>query len=101
MIKLAEIGEVSPGEMKVFEVKGKAIALVNVNGEYYAIDDVCTHDNGPLAEGELNQEKYEVECPRHGARFDVRSGKPLCLPAVIPIPTYKVIIEKDDILIEI
>lgn len=99
LVKLAKVGDVSPGEAKVFEVKGKPIALVNVNGEYYAIDDVCTHDSGPLADGEVIG--YEIECPRHGARFDIRSGKPLCLPAVVPVATYKVILNENDILVEI
>ena len=68
-----------PGGKKLVEVDGRAIAVFNVDGAFHAIDDVCTHDGGPLAEGELIG--CEIECPRHGARFDVRTGRPLCMPA--------------------
>jgi 3-phenylpropionate/trans-cinnamate dioxygenase ferredoxin subunit len=78
---------------------GQRIALANVDGEYYAIDDVCTHDGGPLGEGELIGE--QVECPRHGARFDVRTGKAMTLPAIFPVKSYPVRIEGDEIQIEL
>jgi 3-phenylpropionate/trans-cinnamate dioxygenase ferredoxin subunit len=78
---------------------GQRIALANVDGEYYAIDDVCTHDGGPLGEGELIGE--QVECPRHGARFDVRTGKAMTLPAIFPVKSYPVRIEGDAIQIEL
>ncbi len=90
-VTLAQVGDIVPGQVRYFEANGYRIALCNVNGEYYAIADECTHDGGPLDRGEL--EGYEVECPRHGARFDVRTGKPLCLPAVIPVETYPVKVE--------
>ena len=87
------------GQAKVVEVQGKRIALCNVNGAIYAIDDLCTHDNGPLGEGEIFN--GQIECPRHGARFDVRTGKVVCLPAVIPVRTYEVKIEGDEIRIKL
>ena len=70
----------------MYEVDGKRIALCNVNGRFYAIDDVCTHDGGPLDQGEL--EGNLVECPRHGAKFDVTTGRAVVLPAVRPVQTY-------------
>jgi 3-phenylpropionate/trans-cinnamate dioxygenase ferredoxin subunit len=96
-VKVAETEELSPGEKMVIEIDGQFIALFNVNGNYYAIDDVCTHDGGPLAEGEL--EGYEIICPRHGARFDVRSGAALAMPAFEPVSSYQVKVEGKDILI--
>lgn len=96
-VKLTKKDEVPPGQARVFTADGKRIALCHVDGEFYAIDDVCTHDAGPLGEGELDG--YAIECPRHGARFDVRSGKVLALPAPRPVPTYPVKIEGDDILV--
>ena len=77
-----------PAARNCAEVDGRAIAVFNVDGAFYAIDDVCTHDGGPLAEGELWG--CEIQCPRHGARFDVRTGKPLCMPAFEPVTTHDV-----------
>ena len=90
-VKLAGTADVAPGQVKVYEVQGRSIALCNVDGTFYAIDDVCTHDGGPLDQGEL--EGYQIECPRHGARFDVRSGRALALPAVMPVRSYPVRVE--------
>ena len=90
-VKLAETAEVAPGQVKVYEAQGRRIALCNVEGAFYAIDDVCTHDGGSLDQGEL--EGYQIECPRHGARFDVRSGRVLALPAVMPVRSYPVRVE--------
>jgi 3-phenylpropionate/trans-cinnamate dioxygenase ferredoxin subunit len=90
-VKLAGTADVAPGQVKVYEVQGRRIALCNVDGAFYAIDDVCTHDGGPLDQGEL--EGYQIECPRHGARFDVRSGRALTLPAVMPVRSYPVRVE--------
>jgi 3-phenylpropionate/trans-cinnamate dioxygenase ferredoxin subunit len=81
-ISVAKTDEIGPGERDVFDIEGYYIAVFNVDGTYYAIEDVCTHDDGPLAEGELDG--YAIECPRHGARFDIRTGKVLSMPAVTP-----------------
>ncbi|MCL6644416.1 MAG: non-heme iron oxygenase ferredoxin subunit [Dehalococcoidia bacterium] len=80
--------DVSPGTAKVFEAGGRRIAICNTGGGLYAIDDLCTHDGGPLDQGHLKGN--EIECPRHGARFDVTTGRALCLPAVRPVRTYPV-----------
>ena len=97
--KVGKVGDVPPGTAKVYEVGDRAIAVCNVNGELYAIDDVCTHDEGSLDQGEL--EGYEVECPRHGARFDVRTGEVMALPAVLPVDTFSVRVQDDDIEVEV
>ena len=86
--KVANVSDVPEGTVKVFEINGDQIAVCNAEGKIYAIADYCSHDNGPLDQGTL--EDCQIECPRHGARFDVRTGQALCLPAVLPIPTYKV-----------
>ena len=80
----------------VVEYDYEDVGLVNIDNEVYAISDVCTHDDGPLMEGELDG--YCVVCPRHGARFDVRTGEQT-MPAFAPVPRYHVKIEGDDILI--
>jgi 3-phenylpropionate/trans-cinnamate dioxygenase ferredoxin subunit len=69
-----------------------------VDGEYYCIEDVCTHDGGPLGDGNLFE--HCIECPRHGALFDIRDGSVLSMPAVVPVPTFKVKVEGDDIFVE-
>jgi 3-phenylpropionate/trans-cinnamate dioxygenase ferredoxin subunit len=98
-IRVAKVQDVPLGGSKLVEVEGVRIALFNLDGEFYAIEDVCTHDGGPLVEGTIVN-GHEVACPRHGARFDIRTGKALSMPAFEPTPAYEVKIEGDDILIE-
>lgn len=95
--KVAAIAEIPPGQSRVFEVDGKRVSVCNVEGEIFAIADLCSHDDGPLGEGELTD--HQIECPRHGARFDLKTGKALCLPAVLPIPVYKVEMRGEEIWI--
>ncbi len=94
-VTVAKVGEIADGSVKVVRVEDQAIALFHVGGEYFALDDVCTHDGGPLAEGWL--EDHVIECPRHAARFDIRSGAVLALPATAPVPSYAVRVVGDDI----
>jgi 3-phenylpropionate/trans-cinnamate dioxygenase ferredoxin subunit len=94
-VRVAGRTELPPGAKKLIDVDGRAIALFNVDGSYYAIDDICTHDGGPLAEGELFG--CEIQCPRHGARFDVRTGKALCMPAIEPVTSHPVEVRGDEI----
>ena len=97
--KVAAINEIQPGTKKVFEIDGIMVALFNVNGEYYAIEDICSHDGGALVEGELHG--YEITCPRHSARFDIRTGKPLCMPAITSIRHFPVKTENDFLWIDL
>lgn len=98
-VKVAKAADVPAGQVKIYQVNGRQIALCHVDGEFYAIDDVCTHDAGPLGEGELDG--YEIECPRHGARFDVKTGRALTLPAVMPVRAYPVRVEGDDVEVQV
>jgi 3-phenylpropionate/trans-cinnamate dioxygenase ferredoxin subunit len=97
-VAVATTGEIPNGARKLLEVDGRAIAVFNIAGTYYCIADVCSHDDGPVAEGELVDE-YEIECPRHGAHFDVRTGKVLSFPAIVDIPAYPVHVEGDEVLV--
>ena len=90
--------ELPPGAMKVFEHEDLEIAVVNCAGTLYAIEDRCSHDDGPLAEGELDQGRCTLECPRHGSLFDLRSGKPLTLPAYEPVETFPVAVGDDGVV---
>jgi 3-phenylpropionate/trans-cinnamate dioxygenase ferredoxin subunit len=87
-----------PGKITLHEVQGKRIALCRVGDRFYAIDDVCTHDGGPLDQGELDG--VQVECPRHGARFDVTNGRAVVLPAVRPVRTYEVNVDGEDVQVD-
>jgi len=98
-VRVARLSDVKPQQAIVVEAAGRSLALCHVDGELYAIDNLCTHDNGPLGEGELDD--HQIECPRHGARFDLRTGRALCLPAVRGVSTYPVVVSGDDIFIEI
>lgn len=96
---VARAGELAPGTTTVVQVDSKRIVLCNLDGEYYAIDDVCTHDGGPLGQGELVDDL--IECPRHGAMFEVKTGKVASLPAVFPVDTYQVRVEDDEIQVQV
>jgi len=97
--KVADVNDVPEGQAKVFEIAGRRLALCKVDGTMFAIDDICTHDGGPLGEGELDD--HQIECPRHGARFDIRTGKALCLPAVVAVKSYPVEIRNDQVWIAV
>ncbi|MCU0504046.1 MAG: non-heme iron oxygenase ferredoxin subunit [Anaerolineae bacterium] len=97
-VKIATVTEIPPGMKKIVEVAGILIVVANIDGQFYAVEDVCTHDGGPLGEGKLDG--CQLICPRHGARFDVRTGAALTMPAVEAAPTYAVRVEGDDVLVE-
>lgn len=96
---VAKVAELPAGEKLFVEVDDQPVALFNVNGQIFAIDDVCTHDGGPLADGTLTG--HEIECARHGARFDVRTGSALCMPAVENVRAHHVKLEGDSIFVAI
>ncbi len=94
-VEFVEIGPASqlpPGKRLFVEVEGQSIVIFNIAGTLFATGDVCSHDGGPVGDGEL--EDFEIICPRHGARFDVRTGKAVLLPAVEDIPAYPVRIQE-------
>jgi 3-phenylpropionate/trans-cinnamate dioxygenase ferredoxin subunit len=101
IIDICAVSELPPGGMKLVEWEDLEIGVFNCNGEIYAIEDRCSHDNGTLVEGTLDQEKCTVECPRHGSEFDLKTGKPITLPAYVPVDTFPVLIEGDLIKVEV
>ena len=98
-VRACSVHDVPPGTVGYADVDGLRVAVCNADGQFYAIDDVCTHDGGSLDQGEL--QGYDIECPRHGARFDIRTGRVTALPAVIPIGTYAVKVDGDDVLVDV
>lgn len=95
-IKVAKVSDLAPGDKMLVEYDDEEVGLFNINGNFYAISDVCTHDGGPLVEGDLEGEW--IICPRHGARFNVKTGQET-MPAFQPVPLFEVKIDGDDILI--
>jgi len=87
-IEILPADQLPEGERIFIEVGGRSIVIFNLAGKLFAIGDICSHDNGPVGDGEI--EENEIICPRHGARFDIRSGKVTSLPAVVDIPAYPV-----------
>jgi nitrite reductase (NADH) small subunit/3-phenylpropionate/trans-cinnamate dioxygenase ferredoxin subunit len=98
-VKVAQSDEIAPDQGKMIEVGGKKIALFNVEGSFYAIDDTCTHRGGPLSEGSLDGK--EVTCPWHGAIYDVITGEVLSPPAPKGVARYNVRVEGTDIEVEV
>ncbi len=93
--------ELPEGSMRLVEVDGIEIGVFNCGGEFFAIEDRCSHDDGPLAEGELDTAACTVECPRHGSLFDLKSGRPKTLPAFAPVETFEVRAEDGQVMLEV
>lgn len=98
-IKVATVDEIPPNGSKLVEIEDERVAIFNLDGKFYAIADVCTHDGGPLVEGEVVN-GCQVKCPRHGARFDIRTGAALSFPAFEATETYDVRIDGDEVWVE-
>jgi 3-phenylpropionate/trans-cinnamate dioxygenase ferredoxin subunit len=101
VIEVCPVTDLSPGEMRLVEWDDLEIGVFNCAGTVFAIEDRCSHDDGPLVEGVLDQDRCTIECPRHGSQFDLKTGRPLTLPAYEPVDTFPVIIEDDTIKLEI
>jgi 3-phenylpropionate/trans-cinnamate dioxygenase ferredoxin component len=101
LIDVCPLTELPPGSSRILEWEDLEIGVFNCNGEILAIEDRCSHDNGTLAEGDLDPEACTVECPRHGSLFDLRTGKPMTLPAYVPVDTFSVVIEDDLVKVEV
>ncbi len=98
-VPVCKVADVPDPGKTVVEVGNRIVALFHVGGQFWAIDDVCTHDGGPLAEGQLIG--YTIACPRHGAKFDIRTGQALSMPATRPAVAHTVRIEGDDVLVQL
>ena len=92
-LDVCPVEELQPGEVKIVHAGLVSLGVYNLEGELYAIEDRCSHDDGPLAEGDFDAEAGVAICPRHGSEFDVRTGRPLSLPAYQPVETFEVFVE--------
>jgi 3-phenylpropionate/trans-cinnamate dioxygenase ferredoxin subunit len=101
IIDVCPLSELGPGARRLVEWEDLEIGVFNCGGTVYAIEDRCSHDDGPLIDGELDEETCTIECPRHGSLFDITTGKPKTLPAYVPVDTFTVIIEDETIKLEV
>jgi 3-phenylpropionate/trans-cinnamate dioxygenase ferredoxin subunit len=98
-MRVAKATDIPDPGRELVEVDDRLVVLIHTAGHFYAIDDVCTHDGGPLGEGELDG--YTIACPRHGAKFDVRNGSALTMPATRPTTAHEVKVENGDVLVKL
>lgn len=102
LIEVAKTNDIPEGEARRFLVDRIEVAVANMgDGEFLAVDDICSHAEASLSEGEVDVEECSIECPRHGSTFDLRTGRPRSLPATVPVLTFPVKVEGDTILIEL
>jgi 3-phenylpropionate/trans-cinnamate dioxygenase ferredoxin component len=100
-ISVCPADELGEGEMRLIEADGRKIGVFRCGGELYAIEDRCSHDDGPLAEGEFDRDACTVECPRHGSLFDLTTGRPKTLPAYVPVEVFEVREEDGEVKLEV
>jgi 3-phenylpropionate/trans-cinnamate dioxygenase ferredoxin subunit len=96
-VRLCSRGDIAPGEAKRFDVQGLRVALVQIDDEYFAVGDRCSHEDFSLADGEVWTAEREIECAKHGSTFDLRTGEPCSLPATRTVPVYDLVVDGDDI----
>ena len=101
LIDVCPLSELPPGSRRIIEWEDLEIGVFNCGGDLLAIEDRCSHDNGPLAEGEFDEARCTVECPRHGSLFDLRTGAPKTLPAYVAVDTFPVRVEDDIVKLEV
>jgi 3-phenylpropionate/trans-cinnamate dioxygenase ferredoxin component len=101
ILEVCPVADLAPGQVRIVEHDDLEIGVFNCDGVLYAIEDRCSHDDGPLAEGPFDPEACTVECPRHGSIFDLTTGRPKTLPAYQPVDTFPVIIDQDMIKLEV
>jgi 3-phenylpropionate/trans-cinnamate dioxygenase ferredoxin component len=100
-VEVCPLDELTPGSMKLVPAGAITVGVFNCGGTLYAIEDRCSHDDGPLAEGDWDHEACTVICPRHGSQFDLATGRPLSLPAYVPVETFPVRVEDGIVKIEV
>jgi 3-phenylpropionate/trans-cinnamate dioxygenase ferredoxin subunit len=101
LIDVCPVDELPPGQVKIVYAGSIAVGVYNLNGEYFGLEDRCSHDDGPLCEGDFDADDGIAICPRHGANIDIRSGRALTLPAVESVATFPVHVEDDTVKLQL
>ncbi|HEY7730705.1 MAG TPA: non-heme iron oxygenase ferredoxin subunit [Gaiellaceae bacterium] len=99
--EVCPLEELPPGSMRLVSVGPLDVGVYNCRGELYAIEDRCSHDDGPLCEGDWEPDECTVVCPRHGSRFELASGRPLSLPAYLPVETFAVAVRDGIVVVDL
>ncbi|HMO58762.1 MAG TPA: non-heme iron oxygenase ferredoxin subunit [Roseiflexaceae bacterium] len=100
-VRIASIHDIPAEGVRAFEINGRQVAVCLIGGTYYAIDNICSHEYAELSEGYLDADDCTIECPLHGSRFDLRSGRPLALPAFQPVSVFDVRVDGEDVLVRL
>ena len=98
-VRVAKVADIPEGDKSIVQIEDRLVGIFHVEGKFYALDDTCTHDDGPLAEGPL--EGYQIICPRHGARFDIRDGRALTMPATRATATHETKVENGEVFVKL
>ena len=98
-VGVAKVADIPEGDKAIVQIEDRLVGIFHVEGKFYALDDICTHDDGPLAEGPLDG--YEIICPRHGARFDIRDGRALTMPATRATTTHETKVENGEVFVKL
>ncbi len=101
LLDVCPVDELPPGSVKIVYAGSLAVGVYNLGGEYHALEDRCSHDDGPLCEGDFDVDEGIAVCPRHGANIDIRTGRALTLPAVEPVNTFPVRVEDGIVKVEV
>ena len=96
-LRVCSVKDVEAGSAKRFDVNGQRLCVVRIGDDFYAIDDTCSHADYSLSEGDVWEDECEIECPKHGSTFSLKTGEPQTLPATRPVPVYEVVVEGDDV----
>ena len=100
-VVVCKVGDVAPNSAIRVDKEGHRLAVVRIGDDWYCIGDRCSHAEASIAEGEVWPDECEIECPKHGSAFSLKTGEPLTLPATVPVPTYTVRVEGDEVLVRI
>ena len=100
-IQVCKVGDVSPNSAIRVDKDGHRLAVVRIGDDWYVLDDRCSHAEASIAEGEVWPDECEIECPKHGSAFSLKTGEPLTLPATQPVPTYTVRVDGDNVLVRV
>jgi 3-phenylpropionate/trans-cinnamate dioxygenase ferredoxin subunit len=101
LVDVCPAEELPPGTVKLVSAGSIMVGVYNCHGQYYALEDRCSHDDGPLVEGDWEPDSCVVVCPRHGATFDITTGRPLTLPAYLPVETFEVVVEDGIVKVDV
>ena len=100
-VRACRVEDVRDGSALRFELDGNAVCVARIGNEWFAIGDVCSHADFSLADGEVWADEYEIECPKHGAMFSLRTGEPQTLPATVAVAVYPIAVIGDDVMVEV